>query len=765
MVKSCCVLSCKNTFTKDSALHFHRIPRDPETRRKWLSAIRRNNWNPVKEKWICGCHFVSGKRSYDPRHPDYVPSLFQYTSTAGRVQAAKNLKSYLQRKALAKKNLLASTNREVAAMPVLSLQRVPASVSELHNVQFQVIEIQTERAPADIAALNEQVESLNAEVIKEESHDGNTSFHHQLQSLNTEFTGEETRPEITSLHDQTEPLKGGIKTEEEHMDISSSHGQNPSLWAEVKTEETSAEMDSLHVPFESVKEEVMTENHVDIAPSCGQMEPLNPELRTEETNDDVASLHEQIRSLNAECQFLRDKVHRLENMESVQDVIMKAVPRLKERDYLDLITHLAGIGVKTECGDRFFTLKELKDIVALLRGQRLVDVLKNRGCKNVTPGKLGNSKPGSSCLSISPIAPIQSNDWVSSYQVPWEKMGSNLRQCVAQGKRPRKQDHLAMVRVIVDSVRELCLNPSRRQCSHIAKGITDKYPQSFADLTMEGERIGCGYGSLLNRIKTRVEHVNRCNRLVRVRRAKRRRMDDLKPESSTEASASKCSKTDNYGCINWHPLSLPEDQTPELEGKRKAMVTIFSQEGPRAAERDEVEEFMTITYTSQRYAINSNPPPSMDTLKEQWPFLFMKRFMCAHFNTLTGIDINDRLTDSLSSKGVKVLNFFDSQLPRWKPDVRKVLKDIDRAYGQEIDYNVASMLATMAYFKEREDALFLLADICECRVLFILRINPDGSKCQARYTVSQTTGRRIHRKISSLNPHVATLITEIVDFV
>ncbi|XP_060908623.1 THAP domain-containing protein 11-like isoform X3 [Labrus mixtus] len=313
MVKSCCVLSCKNAFTKDSDLSFQRIPRDPEARRKWLSAIRRNNWNPGEDTWICGCHFVSGKRSYDPRHPDFVPSLFQYTTIAGRVQAVKNLKSYLQRKAVTKKNLLASTNREVAAMPDLSLQRVSASVIEAHNVQFQVIEIQTERAPADIAPLIERVESLNADVIKEEPHDGITSFHHQLQSLNTELTGEETHPDITSLHDQTEPLKGGIKTEEEHMDITSSHGHNPSLWAEVKPEDTSTELDSLHVQFESMQDEVKTENHVDVAPWCGQVEPLNAEVRTEETNGDVASLHERIRSLNAECQSLRDKVHRLES--------------------------------------------------------------------------------------------------------------------------------------------------------------------------------------------------------------------------------------------------------------------------------------------------------------------------------------------------------------------------------------------------------------------------------------------------------------------
>lgn len=58
-----------------------------------------------------------------------------------------------------------------------------------------------------------------------------------------------------------------------------------------------------------------------------------------------------------------------------------------------------------------------------------------------------------------------------------------------------------MVRSIVDSIREICLNPTRSLCSETARMITEKYPKSFADVTVEGELIGCGYGSLLNQIK------------------------------------------------------------------------------------------------------------------------------------------------------------------------------------------------------------------------------------------------------------------------
>ena len=99
----------------------------------------------------------------------------------------------------------------------------------------------------------------------------------------------------------------------------------------------------------------------------------------------------------------------------------------------------------------------------------------------------------------------------------------------------------------------------------------------------------------------------------------------------------------------------------------------------------------------------------MMELKEQRPFLFTSRFLSAHFSTLTGIDVDTRLQDSLDSKAMKLLHFFQSQLPRWKKDVQKVLKDISEVGN--INSGVAAILVTMAYMREKEDSLFLQADV------------------------------------------------------
>ncbi|KAI7802538.1 hypothetical protein IRJ41_012769 [Triplophysa rosa] len=168
-------------------------------------------------------------------------------------------------------------------------------------------------------------------------------------------------------------------------------------------------------------------------------------------------------------------------MDPVEDIIKKALPMLQERDYYNVLTHLAGMGVQTDSDLQFVTLEDMKDVIPPIAVRRLIHYIKKSG------------EPAN--------VPIQVSDWVSSFEVPWEKMTPNLRKCLAQGQRPQKQEHLAMVRTIVDSIRETCLNPTRSHCSEIARRIAEKYPKSFANVTMEGELIGCGYGSLLNQIK------------------------------------------------------------------------------------------------------------------------------------------------------------------------------------------------------------------------------------------------------------------------
>ncbi|XP_055072743.2 uncharacterized protein [Misgurnus anguillicaudatus] len=159
MGKSCCAIGCKNRFAKNSKISFYRLPKNTERRNKWIAAIRRKNWNPVAETWICSSHFVSGSKNDNPLHPDYVPSIFSFTSKSGRRRAVNYMSRY---------------ERSLAATALLDMQKSFASKAEMDKnncvstaeeqiVEVPGTEVQTEMTQSDVTALHEQIKSLNAE--------------------------------------------------------------------------------------------------------------------------------------------------------------------------------------------------------------------------------------------------------------------------------------------------------------------------------------------------------------------------------------------------------------------------------------------------------------------------------------------------------------------------------------------------------------------------------------------------------------------------
>ena len=83
MVATCVAHGCSERQGDDPNVSLHRFPHsNPEHLNKWIQAIRRKDWKPTKNSWICGKHFTEssfvvhsgkcGKRLYDHA----VPSIF-----------------------------------------------------------------------------------------------------------------------------------------------------------------------------------------------------------------------------------------------------------------------------------------------------------------------------------------------------------------------------------------------------------------------------------------------------------------------------------------------------------------------------------------------------------------------------------------------------------------------------------------------------------------------------------------------------------------
>ncbi|XP_068433920.1 uncharacterized protein [Clinocottus analis] len=310
-----------------------------------------------------------------------------------------------------------------------------------------------------------------------------------------------------------------------------------------------------------------------------------------------------------------------------------------------------------------------------------------------------------SLRTSSPVS-VQNSTWVSTFSVPWEKTHGSLRMCLAQRKRPPAADQRHMVRVIAEAIRQICLNPPFKQCAALAKRIVDEYPESFQDRNEEGEQLGNGYYTLGKQLRTRIEFLNRDNTLARLRKPKR----SFSAVAENQPGPSKCGKMDSYGCVNWQPLELPVGENREsLYHKKEELKTIYSQEGQKGADQKRVNDLMVLMYELQRREINATPSPSMSDIQKHWPFLLTQKFLLQHFCTLTGIELESRLRESLAEKGKRVLHYFKSQLLKWKQEVKMVLHGLEQQM-EDIDTGLAAILSMIAYFKEKEDALFLLAD-------------------------------------------------------
>ena len=85
MVVSCCVVGCTKRFKKGDGIKFHIFPQTKPRRTMWINAVKRIDVNTGKNGFhlsVCSQHFISGKKTDDPNHPDYVPSVnLKYETT------------------------------------------------------------------------------------------------------------------------------------------------------------------------------------------------------------------------------------------------------------------------------------------------------------------------------------------------------------------------------------------------------------------------------------------------------------------------------------------------------------------------------------------------------------------------------------------------------------------------------------------------------------------------------------------------------------
>ncbi|XP_053289766.1 uncharacterized protein LOC128450381 [Pleuronectes platessa] len=355
--------------------------------------------------------------------------------------------------------------------------------------------------------------------------------------------------------------------------------------------------------------------------------------------------------------------------EEIRQAVLLVLPSLQEDKLQSLLNNLELIGEESRGDLQFIKEEDLPADITRIQCRRLLNAWQTedeKTCVTLTtvdpsdiyfstttdnPSSSQSTSSHSSHLSGNTfIVTVNLSAWPENFNVPWNRMSPGIKTAIAQEKGKSAKDHREMVRIIVDEMRLTELNPSKSQCLTVAKMIVKQHPRSFADGTV----IGSGYGSLLTQLKTRVEHVNRGNVLIRRR--------EPKILSNPPADIAR-GPADLYGCVRWQPDCPPGETVESLKEKQREMMDLYCVEGPAGAERGHLTQLMKTTYYLQRKNINAIPPPSITELKNDWPYLFSPKELYSHFKLLTDIDndILDKMNQAMEEKGKLILQFFEQK--------------------------------------------------------------------------------------------------------
>ncbi|XP_030214970.1 uncharacterized protein LOC115545705 [Gadus morhua] len=399
-----------------------------------------------------------------------------------------------------------------------------------------------------------------------------------------------------------------------------------------------------------------------------------------------------------------------ETAEDMTPAVLAALPSLPEKKLQTLLNKLLDIGVESEEDLRFVRMVDLHDILTPLQCRKLLRTWRVEGeYVAITAADQTNEEFHPSSPSVTASSPpgggspngstLDLSSWPDNFVVPWTRMPACITTAIALNDRPSPKSRREMVRILVDQMRLKDLNPTRANCIAVAKKIVREYPNSFADVLRDGTRIGSGYVSLVTQIKTRVEHVNRGNTLVRHRRPKRPPTAPVEdaaartPEPPAEEAAVRAPETDAL-----------------LRRKQREMKELFAAEGPAAAGRGQIGPLMEATYPLQRQAVDACPPPPVVDLRADWPYLFTPIGLYKHFQLLTGVGVLEKMEQAVAEKGKLIISFFQNK-PDGADTVR--IQDILRRFesSEESAFGPCAILLLMAYLDEEVEGLILEADV------------------------------------------------------
>lgn len=229
------------------------------------------------------------------------------------------------------------------------------------------------------------------------------------------------------------------------------------------------------------------------------------------------------------------------------------------------------------------------------------------------------------------------------FEIPWHKMPVDVSNCLENKKKLGKRLN-AFANIVVDEMRAISNHVPMRTYRNVVEKIAAKYPNTFTELDSNGEEIGIAILPLITMMRNRNNFLNRSS--IEKRKSQRNlHIKNLKKQRFFESN-----------CKTWQPDANNEDEN--MTGKRSYMETLIKNK----INLDKNSTKIVIQYMKDCYSLerlffnNTDPIPSIVSIKKNWPFIFMKECFLNHFAELTNVSVNSLENCSVASN--KAVDFF-----------------------------------------------------------------------------------------------------------
>ena len=284
-------------------------------------------------------------------------------------------------------------------------------------------------------------------------------------------------------------------------------------------------------------------------------------------------------------------------------------------------------------------------------------------------------------------AAVSSSFAAEDFQIDWNVLPQHIKDACCSGRRPSPQLRREFIRKIGDQLINHTERSTRALCLQAARQIVLQHPVELGDV-IGGVTVGCGYYSLVNQLKARVENQTR-NSLAPKLRSPRQKIGH--PQIKQAAKH-----------LQTTSLQLEIIDKNTQEDKRLELIKFYQERGPSGGDEEWVTSYILECFILIRSDIEQD---ALSMLKLRWPFFFQAKHLLNHFEKLTEIDPIKTLDEAITQKGQRIMDFLMA---------RK-----QREYSSECSLkNIVVNLQD--YFKEARDSLFifiLVRTLCLNRIL------------------------------------------------